>query len=221
MCEAVRRRGELWLRSPTGTITQASDAGRSQPQVQPSIVGMDPSGRTVYLVGPDLYLSAAGQPPILLASQVGTWWSRRYLYLENFASYTGGRWLFAIRGTLYTLVEQVPESLAIAVEGHGTVSIAPYGGELPDAMHATHGHRGDRHADRDRRPARLAVHRLGRYVSGSTPPGAARIDRDTSIVASFHAADTTPPVITGLRATTPAGSHLSPDIPAAIPLLVT
>jgi hypothetical protein len=213
----IAGREQVWLRGPDGVAHQISDLGGSQPAGRPQIVSVDPAGRVAYSVGQSLYLGVQNQPPVLLASDVGDWSSGRGTGL-NFAMSLAGRWYFSVGGTFYVLSDQVGVSLSISFQGHGTVSVAPYGRSchaacvVPLAAGATV----TLTATADLPGWRFTGWRGA--CSGTAPTCNLRLDANTSVSALFHAADTTAPVITGPVSTPTVGGVVSRDIPVGIPL---
>jgi hypothetical protein len=119
--------GQVWVRSPSGVLSQVSDFGGSQPVNPARIVAISPTGETAYTVNDILYLGAPGTAPIQVAIGVGDWASQRQATLDNLATYVDGHWLFAIAGFLFQLTDQPLTPFSVRMVGHGTVGIAPYG----------------------------------------------------------------------------------------------
>ena len=120
--------------------------------------------------------------------------------------------------SLYVLSSQPLATLNITVQGHGTVSVAPYGASCRStcSVQFAPGAELDLTATAD-----LPGWRFTRWqgaCSGSSVTCQLRLDATTSVSAVFHAADTTAPTTSPPATRLRPGSRLSSGVPPAIPL---
>ena len=206
---------QTWLRDPSGPSTQLPDIA---PTGRPEIVAMNAGGQVLYSSGENLYLGQTGQPAVLLASGQGAWETRRFPGPGNFATYLGQQWYLAIGGSLYALSNQPLATLNITVQGHGTVSIAPYGTICRNtcSVRFAPGAELDLTATAD-----LPGWRFTQWqgaCSGSSVACQLRLDATTSVSAVFHHADTTVPTTTPPATHLRPGTQLSSGVPPTIPV---
>ena len=201
---------QVWLRSPVGVDRQLTDIGGAQPAGPVTILAVNASGDAVYAVSDTLYLGTGNQSPVPLATGVGAWKSHRLASASNFATYLNGQWNLAIDGSLFVLSTAPPVTLSIAVQGHGTVTVNPYGlvcrasCAVPFAPGA--------------RVSVAGVADLPGWTfdawsgacSGAAVTCDLRLSQASSVSARFVAVDTSGPITTSPVTTLPIGAPLAP-----------
>ncbi|HEX6354735.1 InlB B-repeat-containing protein [Actinophytocola sp.] len=128
-------RMQVWRRSPDGALDKLVESPHVGLFARPlSIVSLGEDGTVLYSAEPDevggpvsLYLSAVGQPPVLLASGWGGWTSRYGSPQFNFVKSLDARGHLVIAGTLYALTQAPPLVFTVEIEGQGAVTVDPYG----------------------------------------------------------------------------------------------
>lgn len=119
---------------PDGTLDKVTESVYVDMFSRPlSIISLGADGMVLYSVEPyeeggqvSLYLSAVGQPPVLLASGWGGWTSRYDSPKSNFVAPLDGRWHLVIAGTLYALTDAAP--LALTAAADSCAAVHRYGG---------------------------------------------------------------------------------------------
>ena len=215
--DSTGSRLQTWLRDPDGTTSQLPDIASTGPGAQ-AIVGLNAAGQVMYAAGQSLYLGQTGRPSVLLASASGAWQNHRSAGQANFATYLGQQWDIAMGDSLYVLSSLPFVTLTITVQGHGTVSVAPYGASCRGACSVQYSPGGelDLTATADRPGWRFT--RWQGACSGTSVTCQLRLDTDTSVSAAFHPADTTAPATSAPATRLRPGSQLSAGIPPDIPV---
>lgn len=215
--DSTGSRLQTWLRDPDGATSQLPDIAPTGPGGQ-AIVGVNAAGQVMYSGGQSLYLGQTGRPSVLLASANGGWQNHRAAGRANFAAYLGQQWNIAMGDSLYVLSSRPFVTLTITVQGHGTVSVAPYGASCRGACSVQYapGAELDLTATAD-----LPGWRFTGWQGACSGAGATcqlRLDTDTLVSAAFHPADTTAPTTSAPVTRLQPGSQLSAGIPPDIPV---
>jgi hypothetical protein len=215
--DSTGSRLQTWLRDPDGTTSQLPDIAPTGPGGQ-AIVGVNAAGQVMYSAGQSLYLGQAKRPSVLLASAKGVWQTRRAASPANFATYLGQQWNIVMGGSLYVLSSQPFVTLTITVQGHGTVSVAPYGASCRGTCSVQYSPGGELDLTAT---ADLPGWRFSNWqgaCSGTSVTCQLRLDADTSVSAAFHPADTTAPATSAPVTRLQPGSQLAAGIPPDVPV---
>ena len=207
----------LWRRAPDGTVREIAASATL------TLLTLTGSGAVTYLNAEgQLRLTEPTGSAVLLAT--GVTWAATTDRPHAF----GGAWqpddrpALALDGGLYLLSDATLVRLTLTVVGHGTVTVGPY----PQACRA--------HCEITLSTGTLltlwpVADLPGWRFTGWTTtacPGAdlgacgVRLDADTTVTATFQAADTTAPTMTTPTPRLPAGRHLTAGVPAEVPVTV-